>query len=366
VRSVETLVIGGGPAGAAAAIELARAGREVLLVERHAGPFEKVCGCFLSPPAIGDLAALGVDVWALGAARIDRVGVLNGRNPVAAALPFTAASLSRRALDEALLRIATAVGAGLRRGRAVAALAGQPGDWRVRLSDDTAIDARDVFLATGKHELRGWARAAPRDGPIGLKCRWRLAPAEAASLAGRVELAAFPGGYAGLELLEDGTANLCLTIRPERFAALGRDWGGLLAWLRAQVPALGHRLAGAVPVEDRPLAIAAIPYGHVARSGDGLWRLGDQAAVIPSLVGEGMAIALRSGRLAAACHLAGTGEATYRRQIGRAVAMPMRLALLTGWIAASPAGGMLLRTAIGRLPGLTAAVARGSRLCLDQ
>jgi flavin-dependent dehydrogenase len=56
------LIIGGGPAGTAAAITLARAGRAVTLIERNADPTDKVCGDFLSVDAMAQAEALGIDL----------------------------------------------------------------------------------------------------------------------------------------------------------------------------------------------------------------------------------------------------------------------------------------------------------------
>ena len=58
------MIIGGGPAGAAAAIVLASAGRNVTLLERNAAPVDKVCGDFLSAEAVTMVETLGVDLSA--------------------------------------------------------------------------------------------------------------------------------------------------------------------------------------------------------------------------------------------------------------------------------------------------------------
>ena len=94
------MIVGGGPAGAAAAILLARAGRSVTLIERHAGPADKVCGDFLSAEAIDAVTALGVDLAALAPAPITTVRLVHGERIAASYLPFPALGLTRRALDE--------------------------------------------------------------------------------------------------------------------------------------------------------------------------------------------------------------------------------------------------------------------------
>ncbi len=109
----EVVVIGAGPAGCAAAIGLARAGRQVTLLERHPEPRESVCGEFLGSDAVALLHGLGLDLPALGAARITAARAAWGRFEAAAELPFEAYGLSRRLLDAALQQAAMEAGAGV-------------------------------------------------------------------------------------------------------------------------------------------------------------------------------------------------------------------------------------------------------------
>ena len=127
---------------------------------------------------------------------------------------------------------------------------------------------------------------------IAFKAYWRLSPWQAESLQGRVELLLFPGGYAGLQPVERGRANLCLLIRKSVFARKYGSWESLLGAMQQACPHLGSRLDGAECLSSKPLAVSGLPHGYVAWQSAGLWRLGDQAAVIPSFSGDGMSIAL--------------------------------------------------------------------------
>ncbi len=69
-----------------------------------------------------------------------------------------------------------------------------------------------------------------------------------------------------------------------------------------------------------------IPYGHVRRRSDGIWRLGDQAAVIASFSGDGISIALHSAELAAATYLEGGDADAYQRRLSRDVTGQVLLA----------------------------------------
>ncbi len=356
------MVIGGGVAGAAAADELARAGRPVLLIERQSGPHHKVCGEFLSHEAALYLGDLGIDLEAFGAVRIEAVRLCAGTRVAEAPLPFPAFSLSRRVLDEAVLNAAAAAGAELRRGCAVRALQRDGAGWTARFDDGETAQAAEAFLATGKHDVKGWRRPAGKQADlIAFKLHWRLAPAATAELAGMVELFLFAGGYAGLEPIEGGLANLCLVVRRGHFAALG-SWEALLATIRAACPQLDRRLSDAQPCWERPLAVAHIPYGGVKRLDLRALRLGDQAAVIPSFSGDGMAIALHSARLAARCHAGGGSAAAYQAQLARDVAAQVRRATHVSRALVHPAVQAAAAAAAQAFPALMTGIARATRI----
>jgi len=302
----EVLILGGGVAGSAASIALSRKGRSVTLIEREPTPRHKVCGEFLSGEALEDLQALGIDVPSLGAVPIDFVRLAAGRRAAAAPLPFPAASLTRKALDTALIAEAIAVGVRVERGRSVQALGRTTSNiWQATLDDGTTCEAPTVFLATGKHDLRGHARPKDPQRWVAFKMYFRLARAQAAELARASELMLYPGGYGGIQPVEDGIANLCCVVQQRHLARMGHRWENFLAKMQQDCPHLAMRLAGAKPVLDKPIAITHIPYGFIRRTTeDGLYCVGDQAAVIPSFTGDGISIALHTARCAVAAYLA--------------------------------------------------------------
>jgi flavin-dependent dehydrogenase len=362
-ETADALVIGGGLAGGAVAAELARAGRSVTLLEREAGPHHKVCGEFLSREALLYLSALGLDPLAFGAARIHAVRLLSGRRTVTVDLPFPALSVSRYVLDEALLALARRAGVDIRRAARAQSLEEGDGAWTTRLASGETLRGKAAFLATGKHDLRGWARPDGLQADlIGFKMHVRLSPAAAAAITGYVELTLFRGGYAGLEPVEGGVANLCLLVRRGRYAELGQTWDGLLAAIGRDCPIFAERMDGAEPCWDRPLAVSSVPYGYVRRRADGLWRLGDQAAVIPSFAGDGMSIALHSARLAADCFLKGAPADVYQQRLAADVGLSVRLATLLSMASVHPIGGALIGRGAVVLPGLMATVAAATRI----
>lgn len=310
-----------------------------------------VCGGFLGWDALAALARLGVDPMALGARPIGLVRIVVGTRAVEVALPGPAAGLSRAALDEALLRAAAEAGARVERGCAIRRV----DEGRVILADGTAIAAETLFVATGKHGLRGAARGSGK-GSLGLRTTLPAPP----DLVGVIELHLFRDGYAGLLLQEDGAANLCLSIAPARFAACGGRPEALIVALAAEAPRLADRAAAAIGRWD---SIAAVPYGWRALSGErGRFRIGDQAAVIASLVGDGVAIALASGGAAASACLAGEDGSDWQARFAARAAPPLRLAELARAAAGRPRVGRALLPWIGRAPGLLRLLARATRI----
>jgi flavin-dependent dehydrogenase len=363
--SAPIVIVGGGPAGTAAGITLAQAGRDVVLLERERGPAHKVCGDFLSGEAVTILDELGVDLATLDAQPLCSVRVSRKESVRGTPLPFRARSLTRRTLDEALLERAEAAGVRVQRGVSCERIDGVPGAWRVLCQGLRELAACDVFVATGKHDLRGQSRSGGvQNNLIGFKMYWRLGAAQRRALGDAVELHLFHGGYAGLQRVENGEANLCCAVERTSLHARGPErWEELLARMMDGSELLRERLADAEPTLTQPLAIAPIPYGMVrASSGDGLWRVGDQAAVIPSFTGDGVSMALWSGQAAARMMLAGAAPDAFQQHMAAAVRGQVGLATcLSRWMV-TPTGQALTGPLLGVWPGAMETIARHTRL----
>lgn len=337
-----TLVVGGGLAGAAVAIRLAAAGARPLVIERSVGAHDKVCGEFLSSEAVDELRALGVDPADHDAVPIGEVRLWHGARAARARLPFTALSLSRRVLDEALLERAAAAGAVIERGS--------------RMGELPEAPAGGLFVATGKAPMRGIERGVP-SGLTGLKMHYRADAGTVAALSGAVEIVLTRCGYAGVQLVEGGVVNLCLLTRAPGPGAIER--------IVAETPRLAQLLAGAEPLWSKPLAVSALPYGFVAApepDAGRRFRLGDQAAMIHSFTGDGMALALTSARWAAEAWArdGAGGAAAYARRLRSGARRPVGTAQLAARLGLRHGA---LAVALARaVPGLPAALARATRV----
>ena len=354
---MQALIAGGGVAGAATACLI---GANATLIERETAPNDKICGEFLSWEAQAYLSRLGLNVAAMGAHPIDRVRLVHGDRMAEAALPFRGMGLSRRVLDAALLSLAAARGATIIRASIRGMDDGGLNNGGLDVTGHGRLHAPRLYLATGKYDLRGARRDPP--GPpnplVGLKMYLRLSPQQQAELAGHIEVLLFPGGYAGLQLIEDGRANLCLLLHRDRFQAAGREWDGVMDLLGRDCPHLARRIEGAAMLLDRPLTISGVPYGYVAAvASPGVFRLGDQMGVIPSFCGDGVSIALHTAFAAVA---AGPDAALYHRRVAPQIAAPIRRAgYLFGVAQAAPGW---VTAAARRWPAALRSVARLTRL----
>ena len=361
MTGLDAIIVGAGPAGSAAAIGLARAGAKILLLERSTTTGDALCGGFLSWPSLARLAMLGIDAEALGGQTVRRLRLFAGLARSETALPAAAMGVSRRRLDTALQMAAVAAGAGLERGvHATGIDAGT-----VQTRDGAALHAPSIFLAAGKHGFRGFprepARWQRRDPVMGL--RLRLPPHAALDrlIGDAVELHLFDHGYAGLVRQEDGSANLCLAVHKSR---LGGTPEALLRHLAEDNPHLAERLAFADwshPID----AIGHVPYGwRDGATTPGLFRLGDQAGVIPSLAGEGMGIALASADAAVAAWRHGGANAApdFQVRLAARMARPFALANLVWRMGESRSGAAPMVRIAGVAPPIVRWMSRATRL----
>lgn len=297
----EVLIIGAGPAGGLGGLLLARGGRSVTIVDQHRFPRDKVCGECLSPLGVAVLQRAGLmeRLHEAGAVWMTRFCLHSpGGESVSLPLAPPMLALSRWRLDQILLHEARKAGAILRqRVRCEGLSEAKDGMARVQLRDLqtnalTEAAASWVLLADGRRTLLGHAPKAT--GDFGIKAHFAgvEGPRDA------VELFGVRGHYGGLAPVEQGLWNVAFSVPGWRLRQCP-DLDELFAQLTRENRTLRERMAGAwrigqwraSPLSRYPLA-RAWPAGVIP--------IGNSAAAIEPIGGEGMGLALRSAELAAA------------------------------------------------------------------
>lgn len=302
---LDALVVGAGPAGALAARELARAGLDVLLVDRARFPRKKVCGGCLGASALATLEALEL---APAAAPLTRMRCAARGRSVELAMP-AGAVVDRATFDAALVDAAAAAGARFEdatRARLLPATRGEAFR-RATLEHDGVRSerrARVVIDASGLGpglESDGSERvaASSRIG-FGWTCPEDAAPLE----PGVVEMAVGRDGYAGLVRLADGRLDLAAALDPRALRSMSAASGALRSASAASVVDALRREAGLGAIvgldalEQRGTPQLSRRPARVATARRLV--LGDAAGYVEPFTGEGIGWALESARRAAA------------------------------------------------------------------
>jgi flavin-dependent dehydrogenase len=294
-------VIGGGPAGTSAAITAARSGARVLLLEAIEFPRHKVCGEFISAESLGVLADLLRDLPAgqaflKSAPKLGRARLFLGNRRLEAPVSPAGVSISRYDLDAALWQAARAAGVEALAHCEVTSLSGDG-----PFAATTAFGARNasaVVIAAGRWSQLTPDRVVPA-GPkwIGLKAHFREAAASFSS-----DLYFFDHGYCGVQPVSANVVNVSAMVRS--------DFATSLQQVFQLHPRLAQRAASWECV-TRSISTAPLIYRQSRPTLGNKLYAGDAAAFIDPFVGDGISIALRSGRVAAEClHPFFRGEAS--------------------------------------------------------
>lgn len=283
-------------AGLTTAIQLAGAGLDVLLLEKHTFPLHKVCGEYISNEVKPYLESLGAYPADDKPAEISRFRLSNIRGKsVSLPLAMGGFGISRYRLDEFLSHKALDAGAEVRQGAHVQEIVREEGSFRVVLKGGAIESSRLLVGAWGKRsrldKQLGRSFMDYRSDYIGVKYHIK-----AKLPADEIALHNFPGGYCGVSKIENNTWNLCYLGDRRRL----RRWGSLAAMEEKdlqQNPQLKRIFREADFLFDKPLVINEVSFKQKQAVQDGIFMAGDAAGLITPLCGNGMAMAIHAGKI---------------------------------------------------------------------
>ncbi|SCY00233.1 geranylgeranyl reductase family [Streptomyces sp. 136MFCol5.1] len=319
VEEADVIVVGAGPAGSSAAFHLAKAGIDVLLLEKAHFPREKVCGDGLTPRAVYQLIRMGIDIKAPGWTRSRGMRWVAGEHqvhidwPALGRYPDFGLSRSRHDFDDILARHAVGAGARLRSGvkvtRPVTDRAGRITGVTATAGakEPVVFRAPIVIAADGASARLALAMGLQRDKSKQIATaarRYYRSPER--SHEEYLELWAdlrFPGsshylpGYGWIFPMGDGRVNVGLGALPHRRHGTADLRNTLDQWLARTPHTWGLREENA----EGPVRSAALPLGfnrHPLYT-QGLLLVGDSGGMISPWNGEGIGQAMEAGEVAA-------------------------------------------------------------------
>lgn len=346
----DVLVVGAGPAGSAAATLLARGGADVVLIDQHAFPRDKVCGDGLIPDAHRALRRLGVlDEVMAQAQPVSHAGLISPRG-IRVDVPGTLAVLPRRELDHIVC--AGAVRAGARMFAPLRFLAPIEEDGAVvgaRVAQREAqreIRCRWLLLASGAvPQALIAAGMAQRQAPSGVALRGHLKNEAMRGRIDKLEVVwhrAVAPGYGWIFPCRDGVFNVGVGVFDRRAGGEGNLRGLFDAFTRIYAPARELVAGGQwlAPLRGAPLR-TSLQGARFSRPG--LLVTGEAAGSTYAFTGEGIGKAMETGMLAAESVLGGLAhgaadEAVRRDYEAKLAALQPRFALYerANWVNRHP------------------------------
>jgi flavin-dependent dehydrogenase len=293
----DAIIVGAGPAGSLAAIHLARAGWNVLIIEQQSFPRDKVCGECLSALGLSVLsrARLIPSLHTLHP-RVLKYTQLFGPHGESARIKLHHSmwGLSRLALDEALIHAAHAAGANIHQPARCEAIesADRPTVIvrHLRTNERVTMHADLVLLADGKGALLTERPIATND--FGIKAHFTGVEASDDT----IELFSVEGHYGGIAPIEGDRWNAAFSVPSEKLQKSHGDIDALFDSILCQNTELERQFKNARRIAS--WLTSPLPRFRVADQWPrGVIPLGNAAAALEPIGGEGMGLALRSAEI---------------------------------------------------------------------
>jgi flavin-dependent dehydrogenase len=301
----DVAIVGAGPAGSSAAIELADRGFSAALFERESFPRDKVCGEFLSSRVWPELERWGL-ARELRRNRVEEIRraalYFDGDRPAEFELPEVAFGVSRRLLDSLLARRAEKAGTKVFFSTEIDEIQGSLENGFALTSKSGGEDfrARVVLAAWGR--FSGLDRRLQRPfaaRTLGRFFGWkRRYEGASGHLEGRIHLYFFRGGYCGVSRVEAGLVNFAGIVSERALRAAGLGWDRFTKQLIDNHPVLASHLGPLSPAGPILGSPTVFFERHSLLIGD-ILAIGDAAGIRDPFTGDGQASAIVSGVSAA-------------------------------------------------------------------
>lgn len=291
----DVVIVGGGLAGLTSAIHLSKFGVNALVIEKNAYPKHKVCGEYVSNEVLPYLNYLGVDPFILGAKKIDKFLLSTQKNNIIETdLPLGGFGISRFVLDDALAKKAIENGATIIQD-SVENIKFLNNQFEIETKSLSVFNAKIVIGAYGKRSA------------IDIKLDRDFIKNEAPFLAVKthmkgtfpddlVALHNFKGGYCGLSKVEDGSINVCYITDFKSFKK-HKDIEGFQKNVLYKNPNLKKIFESSTDLFPKPLTISQISFANKSPVENHILMCGDTAGMIHPLCGNGMSMAISSGKI---------------------------------------------------------------------
>ena len=302
VGEYDVAIVGGGLAGLALSIQLAKQGHKVILFEKEQYPFHKVCGEYISLESWDFLVSLGLDLQAMKLPLISRlqVSAANGRM-LEQKLPLGGFGISRFLLDHSLFQIACSAGVIVKENTKVNDIIFDQSRFSIDTSQKS-YKAKVVCGSFGKRSnmdirwKRGFSIAAKNklNNYIGVKYHIKTEfPVDTIALHN------FDNGYCGIVKIEDDKYCLCYLTTAKNLQESKGSVPEMEKTILAQNPHLEKVFTESKFLYETPLTISQISFDRKTQVENHVLMTGDAAGMITPLCGNGMSMALHASKMAA-------------------------------------------------------------------
>ncbi len=298
----DVAVIGGGLAGLSTAILLADAGKKLILIEKEKYPFHKVCGEYISMESHKFISSLGIDLHALKVPIINKLVITSpSGNTLHSSLDLGGFGISRYTLDHALKTIAQNKGVVVMENCKVEDVHFQNETFNIETKDQT-FKAKLCCGSFGKKSNLDvkWKRSflqnkeSKLQNYIGVKYHLKINfPADTIALHN------FENGYCGISEIEDNKHCLCYLTTANNLKKSNNSIEEMETNILSQNPHLKEIFSTAQKLYSTPLTISQISFEKKSLVHNHVLFAGDAAGMISPLCGNGMSMALHSGKIIA-------------------------------------------------------------------